>query len=384
MDGEDLSGFGVMSRTEGTPSPPWRVSVPLYAGLLLVLFLAFLVFHYFLLTFTVAGSLALLFAPMQRRLSERLRGRQSLAAALLVLASTVVFLVPFLSYGTLLAQQATGFFEWVRPRLEPAAIEKLWRDASVRYPVLMAWVRQATGENVMSAVAGILSQLAGQTNRVVQATLAGLAAAFVDVIIFFMMLFFLLRDGAQLRDVLTGISPLTASQETDLVDHLFKTVKGVVQSMVIVPLAQGLAAIIGFWAFGLPSPLLWGVMVIFAALIPLVGTPLVWVPASLYFFLSGQAAKGVGMLLYGTLVISGIDNVFKPMILKGAAQIHTMLAFLSILGGLYAFGPKGLVAGPVVLSLVLSAYRIYRYDVLGWRRLGEGSESPPRAAAAEA
>jgi predicted PurR-regulated permease PerM len=115
-------------------------------------------------------------------------------------------------------------------------------------------------------------------------------------------------------------------------------------------------------------------MVTFAALIPLVGTPLVWVPATFYFFFTGSPAKGLGMLLYGMVVISGIDNVIKPLILKGAAQIHTMLGFLSILGGLYAFGPKGLVAGPIVLSLVLSAYRIYRYDVLRRRREGASGE----------
>jgi len=354
--------------------------VPLYAILVLILLLAFLVFRYFLLTFAVAGSVALLLGPMQRHLSRRLGGRKSLSASLLVLLATVVILVPVLSYGTLLVQQATGLVEWLGPRLEPSALERLWRETSARYPRLMSWVHQTTGENAMSLAGGMVSKLAGQTNRIVQAALAGLAVAALDAVIFLMMLFFLLRDGEQLKDVLTGVSPLTSLQEKELVDHLFRTVKGVVQSMVIVPLAQGVVAILGFWMFGLPSPLLWGVAVTFAALIPLVGTPLVWVPAGLYFFLTGSTLKGVGMLLYGTVIISGIDNVVKPMILKGAAQIHMMLGFLSILGGVYAFGPKGLIVGPVVLSLVLSAYKIYRYDVLRWRSVEIPLQAAPRAA----
>jgi predicted PurR-regulated permease PerM len=186
--------------------------------------------------------------------------------------------------------------------------------------------------------------------------------------VFTMLLFFLLRDGAQLRDVLRGISPLTRGQETEILDHLSKTVKGVLQSMVIVPVAQGIVALIGFWLFGLPSPVLMSVFVFFAAMIHLIGTPLVWVPAGLYLFFWASPAKGIGMLLYGALVISTMDNIIKPIILKGAAQIHPMLAFLSVLGGLYAFGAKGIIAGPVILSLVLSAYRIYRYDVLRWRQ----------------
>jgi predicted PurR-regulated permease PerM len=193
------------------------------------------------------------------------------------------------------------------------------------------------------------------------------------MVVFMMMLFFLLRDGPQLRDVLRGISPLTRGQETEIIDHLSKTVKGVLLSMVIVPVAQGIVALIGFWIFGVPSPVLLSVFVFFAAMIHLIGTPLVWIPTGLYLSFWVSPAKGIGMLLYGALIISAMDNIIKPIILKGAAQIHALLAFLSVLGGLYAFGAKGLIAGPVILSLVLSAYRIYRYDILRWRHEEEAS-----------
>jgi predicted PurR-regulated permease PerM len=202
-----------------------------------------------------------------------------------------------------------------------------------------------------------------------QLTITALATAFIDLGLFVLMLFFLLRDGDDLREALRGISPLTRGQEVELTEHLTRTVKGVLMSMVVVPLCQGLVALPAFWAFGVPKPHLWSLMVVFAAVIPLVGSPLAWVPAGLYLLLSGSTGKGVGLLIYGAVVISGIDNVIKPIILKGAAQIHMMLAFLSILGGVYTFGAKGLIVGPVVLSLVLSAYRIYRYDVLRWRTL---------------
>ena len=138
-------------------------------------------------------------------------------------------------------------------------------------------------------------------------------------------------------------------------------------------------ALLGFWMFGVPAPLLWSAMVVFAALIPLLGSPLAWVPAALYLFYDGETGRAIGLLLYGVVLISGIDNVVKPLILKGAAQIHMLLGFLSILGGLFAFGPKGLIVGPVVLSLVLSAYRIYRYDVLRWKK---PTDEPTRVEAA--
>ena len=315
----------------------------------------------------VAGSVALILAPLQRHLSRRIGG--SAAAGLLVLACTVVLLLPLIFFGVMLTQQATAAFEWLRPHLEPSALEKLWRETLPgRYPFLMAWVRESTGGgSAMPAASEALSRLTAAVNGFLQLALVHLIAGVMDMIVFMMMLFFLLRDGAQLRDVLRGVSPLTRGQETEIIDHLAKTVKGVLLSMVIVPVAQGVVSLVGFWMFGVPSPVLLSVFVFFAAMIHLIGTPLVWIPTGLYLFFWVSPAKGIGMLLYGALIISTMDNIIKPMILKGAAQIHALLAFLSVLGGLYAFGAKGLIAGPVILSLVLSAYRIYRYDILRWR-----------------
>ena len=370
-----------MSPGEGRAVPSTRISIPLVACLLLVLVPAFLVFRFFLLTFTIASSLALLMAPAQRSLTRRLWGMRSLSAGLLVLVVVMALLLPALSYATIIAQQATGAVDFLRPHLEPAAFDRFWRETlPSRYPLLMAWVRRATGGTAISTASAALSGLTASANHLAQSFLAGLANVLLDFGIFVLMLFFLLRDGAEIREAVRGISPLTRGQELDIVDHLTRTVKGILQSLVLVPIAQGVVALGGFWAFGVPSPLLWSLMVVFAALIPIVGSPLAWVPAALYLMYQGSVAKGMGLLLFGTVLISGVDNVVKPLILKGAAQIHMLLAFLSILGGVFAFGPKGLIVGPVVLSLVLSAYRIYRYDVLRWRKAPEGSTAVEPAA----
>jgi len=362
-----------MGRSDAGWRGGWRATVPLFLWLALIVILAWLVFHYFILTFAVAGSVALLLGPAQDGLSRRFRGSRNIAAAVLVLLVTLIILVPVLSYGTMITRQAVAFFEWLRPQMEPDAIERFWQvTLPSRYPLLAAWVRQASGGTAMPASSTVLPRIAAEANHYLQLILGGLASAVFDVTIFLMMLFFLLRDGDDMRDIFRGVSPLTRGQETEAMHHLTRTVKGVLQSMVIVPLAQGAVAWVGFWLLGVPSPTLWSAMVVFASLIPLIGSPLAWVPVAIYLTVAVSPTRGILMFLYGTFVICLIDNLIKPLILKGAAQIHTMLGFLSILGGLYAFGPKGLIVGPVVLSLVLSAYRIYRYDVLRWR-----DEQPP-------
>jgi predicted PurR-regulated permease PerM len=344
----------------------WRVQAPLLVFLVVSLVLAFLVFRTFLLTFAVAGSVALMLAPLQSSLTKRLRGRGGLAAALLVLAVTALILLPVLTYGVLIFQQAVAFLDWLRPHLEPKEWDRFWREyLPAKSPQIAYWLRQS-GWQAPPLTAG-LARASEVANHYLQVVLAGVAAVALDLVIFLMMLFFLLRDGDELREALRGISPFTRGQETELIEHLGNTVKASLQAMIVVPLIQGVVAFLAFITLGVPSPVLWAVMVVFAALIPILGSPLAWIPAAVYLLVNVSVAKGLVMAAYGVFVISMVDNVVKPIILRGSAQIHTMLGFLSIMGGLFAFGPKGLIVGPVVLSLLLSAYRIYRYDVLRWR-----------------
>jgi predicted PurR-regulated permease PerM len=352
-----------MASGEGHSLRP-QVLVPLLLGGLVV-YMAFLVFRPFILDFVVAASVALLVAPVHSRLSRWLGGRRTIAAALVVLLVAVVILLPVASLVIFLGAQAGNAFDWLRPHLTPQAVEEALRGLTRRVPPwLQPWLDGRDHDQVSVLVSAVLSRTAAGANAVLQRLVTGLAAALFELTLFLMMLFFLLTDGGRLRAEVRRISPLRDAQEEQIFEHLGRTVKGVLQAMLLVPLAQGVLGTLGFWLFGVPSPLLWGVAVVLAALVPILGSPLAWVPACVYLFVTGSQAQGIGMLIYGLTVISTIDNIVKPLLLQEAAQIHPLLGFLAILGGLFAFGPLGFLVGPVILSLVLSAIRIYRLDVL--------------------
>ncbi len=358
-----------MTQASPEPKPSRLVAVvPVAALLVFALYLAFLVFRPFFLEFTVAASVALLLAPLHQKLTRRLKGRSALSASVLVLTVVLVILVPILSLAALLESQAGAFFDWIRPHLQPEELQKLWNETlPSRFPALLPWFKLGE-ERLTPLVSGALSRFAEGLNALIQGAVGGLTSALLDLVLFLMMLFFLLKDGAALGTELRHISPLSAEQEDQIFDHLSRTVKGVLQAMALVPLAQGVLGVLGFWLFGVPSAVLWGVMVILASLVPILGSPLAWVPACVYLFATGSTWPGVGMLLYGVFVISSIDNFVKPWLLKEAANIHPVLGFLSIFGGILAFGATGFLVGPVVLSLVLSAVRIYRLDILPTQR----------------
>jgi len=338
---------------------------PLLLALAVILALAFWVFLPFILVFSVAACIALLLAPVQKRLTRALHGRAGVAAAVLVIVTTMVILVPVLTSLFLLTQQAAAFLESMRtePLLGPEELRRFWQGLPARYPGLKGWV--ALLERQLSpAVTGGLARLAGGVDVILQTVLGRVTHAVIDLGLFLLMLFFLLRDGGKLRNELRPVSPFSDEQEQLIFEHLERTIKGALQAVVVVPVIQGVLAGIGFMLFGVPSPLVWGTAVILAATVPLVGSPLGWVPACLYLMLKGASGPAFGLAVYCVVVVSGSDNVVKPLLLQGRARIHPLLGFLSILGGVLAFGVFGFLIGPVVLSLVLSAIRIYRLDVL--------------------
>ncbi len=319
-------------------------------------------FRYFLVTLATAAAIAVLLSPLFEQLSAELKGWRSLAAGLVTAVVALVILVPVAGYGAILTRQAVDVFERVRPHLEPQAISDLWsRVLPERIPRLRSlqeFFGATSLDGALARVAPVLSDLATGANRFLQTALAGVANAVLYLILFLLAMFFLLRDGGRFVKEIVVLLPFSGPEREEIFRSVGRTVKGVLYSMVLVPVVQGLLAVFGFWIFGLPSPFFWGTVLIFSATIPGVGSPVVWLPAAIYLLVAISTWQGLGLILYGTFVISLADNVIKPLVLQGTAQIHTFLAFLSLVGGLLTFGPPGFLLGPVTFSLLQSMVKI--------------------------
>jgi predicted PurR-regulated permease PerM len=318
-------------------------------------------FRHFLVTLATAASIAVLLNAILERLAIELRGKRSLAAGLLTALLAVILLVPVAIYGTILVKQAADVYDQIRPLLEPEALSEFWsRQLPERFPWVMR-VQEYFGatslEGALARAAPVMSNVAGGLNRVIQSTVTGLFSTILYLALFLLAMFFLLRDGKRFAAEIIGLLPFSGLEREEIFQTIGRTVKGVLYSLVLVPVAQGLCAVLGFWLFGLPSPLFWGTLLMFGATIPGIGAPVVWLPAALYLLFGVSTWKGIGLILYGTLVISLVDNIIKPLVLQGMAQIHTFLAFLSLLGGLLTFGPAGVLLGPVIFALLQTMVR---------------------------
>lgn len=192
------------------------------------------------------------------------------------------------------------------------------------------------------------------------------------VLNFFVMvftLFYLFKDGPAILGDLKRVLPLRDVYKRHLFDKFGKVTFAIVYGHIVVAIMQGIIGGIGFFIFGIHSPIIWGIVMAFAALIPFIGTAIVWLPAALFKLIggisagkSGEIIGGILFILYGIILISSLDNVIRPKIIGDKAKVHPVSILVGVLGGLYLLGPVGIIVGPLILALSVTFVRAYERD----------------------
>jgi predicted PurR-regulated permease PerM len=170
------------------------------------------------------------------------------------------------------------------------------------------------------------------------------------------LLFFLLRDGDALSARIEGAVPLRPEHKRDVFDTFAVVIRATVKGTLVVAVVQGVLGGLIFWILGLPSAVLWGVVMALLSLLPAVGSVLVWLPVAVYFLLTGSTWQGVVLIAYGALVIGSVDNILRPIVVGKDTRMPDYVVLVSTLGGLAIFGPNGFVIGPVIAAMFIAAW----------------------------
>lgn len=330
------------------------------AAVALLLYLLYLVLSPLARPIAWALFIAFLLHPLHRWLTRRLRGRAAVSAVLLTALTVLVVLGPLGALGAAFAAQVAELARHAQAfaaEHRPAKFAEL-ADVPVVGPAL-AWVQQTTGLT--------LAQIQAWAVEAAQAILKGLAglgrAAFLGALgtvigfaLMMFILFFAVRDGERMFRALRALVPFEEREKTRLLDHLASVARALVYGTGVTAIVQGTLVALGFAAVGLPSPVVFGVLAALAALIPLVGTPVVWVPAVVVLAAQERWGATLFLLLWGGFVTT-IDNFLRPWLVSGRAEIGAVTVFIGVLGGVSAFGPIGIILGPLVLALALALVR---------------------------
>lgn len=327
---------------------------------LAAIYLCYIIVAPFLMPAMAALALAILFHPVHRSLRSVFRNR-NVAAGVAVLLIILLIVLPAILLGSAIIRDLRELYVTLAAKSNASGGWEYWISHRLQAPLNYLGIDVDDPDFSIKTIIQERVQSASTTlMKIAQGAITNIAGLIMSAIIVFFTLFFLLRDGKVLRRRSTSLLPLDDS----LVDRLFTEVEATIianmYGVVAVAALQGALTGLAFFALGLPSAVMWGVVAGLCSLIPLVGPPLVWVPAAIYFAASAQYGKAAILTGLGVGVIGLADNFVRPYVVSGQVKMHPLLIFIALLGGAQAFGIMGLFIGPAVMTVTIALLEVIR------------------------
>jgi predicted PurR-regulated permease PerM len=297
----------------------------------------------FIPAFAGALALAVLFAPLHRWLESKVT-YPNLAATICVLVAVLIVVVPATFVAERIIGEATRGAETIKTMVESGE----WRRVFDAHPLIAPvghWIeRQFDLPEMVNNATSWLTSIAASFVQ-------GSVLQLIGVVLTFYIFFYFLRDRGTALESLRSLSPLSEADMNRVFDGVNDTVHATLYGTFAVAAVQGTLGGLMFWWLDLPAPLLWGVVMALLAVVPVLGAFIIWIPAAIFLVLEGSGGKALLLTLWGAIVVGGIDNLLYPILVGRRLKMHTVLAFISLVGGLIVFGPSGLILGPVIFTV---------------------------------
>lgn len=323
----------------------------------IALYLCWLMLRPFIGVLAWAVVLVIVFYPVHQRLSSRI-GRRSLSALLSCVVVVLIAVIPLTLITVALAEELAK----VLPNLPEQLSQVMNPDTSVIGRVA-DWIQRRFGVDPSRSQKFMTEQLqrSGQFMLGFSVSLVGnIAGGVVKAFFVVFTMYYLFRDGDKIVNNLPGALPLKREQSEAIISRTREVVGASVYGVVSIAALQGFLGGVAFWILGIPSPLLWAVLMTFVCMIPMLGSFLVWAPIAIYLAVNGYWARAIMLALWGAFVISLVDNFLRPKLIKNQTRLHELFVFFSVLGGISVFGLLGIVLGPVILAITLGLLQTFR------------------------
>ncbi|MFI5166313.1 MAG: AI-2E family transporter [Thermoanaerobaculales bacterium] len=340
-------------------------------------FVCYRVLSPFLAAIAWAIVLAVAFQKPWSFLERRMPKHRSLAAALLTLAVAVGVLVPASLLAGMLANQIVVLVTNITSSLSAENVRSF--SDFVALPKVAAVLDDARNwagispEDFQKLAAGAVTRISAVVGTLSGKLVLGAFEAMLTVLLVIFLLFFLFRDGERMAAATLDLMPTGAEGRSRMARSLQSMLAAIFRGSLLCALAQGLLGAIGWWIAGLPSPVLAGVVMAIVSLLPVGGTALVWVPGTVWAWSTGHHTSAVFLFAWGLVVTSLlVDAILRPMLVRGADELTTLIVFLGVFGGIAAFGLLGIFIGPVALAIAVTLLEVMRGHA-GSLRLDETS-----------
>lgn len=308
--------------------------------------------------------LAIIFAPVHRRIAAKLGARRNLAALISLMLVLFVVIVPVTFITGSLVQEGSSLYERVKSgNLDFGSYVEQVLNA---LPSSVQNLMDRFGVGDLTSMQDKLTDGAMQGSQYLATQAVNIGQNTFEFLVSFgvmlYLLFFLLRDGSIVSARVREAIPLSNEHKRHLLRKFTTVIRATVKGNIAVAAAQGALGGVIFYVLGIQGPVLWGVVMAFLSLLPAIGAGLVWGPVAVYFLVSGETWQGVALAAYGVLVIGMVDNVLRPLLVGKDTKLPDYVVLISTLGGMALFGLNGFVIGPLVAALFFACWDMYTSD----------------------
>ncbi len=285
-----------------------------------------------------------IFRPLNVYLQEKRNWNKGLTAALILILSFVCLIVPIFFIIKLIADRAMFYVN--NPEESEKMLENINKFATEKLndPNLI----EDTVASIKAGAAGFVSSLVN-----------GAANTFIQIIVMYFTLYFTIKNFREFEKGLVQFAPFKRSDSIKIGNELRNMTYSNILGQGFIAVVQGTLLGLGFWIFGINDPLFWGVIGTFLSMIPMFGSPLIFIPAGLIELSNGNTVAGVGIIIYGYLIVTSVDNFIRMAIGKKIANTHPLITIVGVVIGLPLFGILGILYGPLLLSLFIILFKIY-------------------------
>jgi predicted PurR-regulated permease PerM len=362
--------FGGVSELIESPlerKPQWRLTGVIFFGLLalVLLYAVFRILWPFMTAILFGGILVILTFGIFKRVRARMKGRSHRAALVMLVGITFVIVIPALVLIVLLVQQANSVVEKMQSGEAQRMVQRI-DVARILEPVKrIAPNFDPATLSPKNLVLPAVQKIPGWVARHGGAVIGGLAGVILGFALTLLSMYYFYVEGESILEQLSILSPLPKRYDDAFRARFKDVIEATFRGQVFTGLAQGIMTAIGLAIAGVPGAVFWGAVAALLSVIPMVGAGAVWIPASIYLCIAASMGarpwwQAIFLIIWGALPVSLIDNIVRPWAMAGKAQLPAIPLLFAILGGLQAFGFVGLVIGPLVFSLLMTAIEIYK------------------------
>jgi len=313
-------------------------AVALIAGIFI---LAFFILKPIIIPIIFGLLFAYVFSPVYKLIKRKIKGK-NISALILLIGLALIVAVPIIYFVPIMIRQSSELYILLR---------------NFDFGQILSNFMQ---NDIASSLSSNINNMIYKISSTFQNQLINLPSFLLQFVVFLFTFYFAVRDGNELRDYISTLSPFSDSTEKKFLKEFRGITNAIVFGQVLIGVVQGLAVGVGLFFLGIPNVLILTFITMIVSMIPVLGSWIIWLPVGLFLLLTGQTFNGIFLLLYGALFVSTIDNLIRPYLLSKQSNLPVALSIIGTIGGLYFFGIAGLVLGPLILAYILIIIEFYQ------------------------